>query len=181
MVPHPAIDPEAHGTTSGWHGWVYGWKLPLVTTVAGVWRPLAAALTAANVADNAQALTLLPELPAEGRDVRGAQHDHDPAMDAACARAGQIVVATRRGPSPHTEDGVDVRRLLHELRSRAIENLHEQFKGSFEAHGQVPTKGLVHTRRFARGAVFVYQLTRWYRHEHGLDLRVGLKPFLKAA
>jgi hypothetical protein len=23
--------------------------------------------------------------------------------------------------------------------------------------------------------------TLWYRHEHGLDLRVGFKPFLKAA
>ena len=46
---------------------------------------------------------------------------------------------------------------------------------------QVPTRGLGNTRREALGAVFVYQLTRWYRQEHGLDLRVGLKPFLKAA
>jgi len=48
-------------------------------------------------------------------------------------------------------------------------------------HGQVPTRGLVNTRRFALGAVFVYQRTRWYRNEPGLDLRVGLKPFLQAA
>jgi hypothetical protein len=91
------------------------------------------------------------------------------------------VVATRCGPYPHTEDGVDVRRLLHELRSRAMENLNEQFTGIFEAHGQVATKGLANTRRFALGAVCVDQLTLWDRHEHGLDLRVGLKPFLKAA
>jgi hypothetical protein len=81
---------------------------------------------------------------------------------------------------PHTDAGVGVRRVLHELRSRAIENLNEQFKGIFDAHSQVPTKGLSNTRRFALGAVFVYQLTLWYRHQHGLDLRVGLKPFLKA-
>jgi hypothetical protein len=67
MVPHTSMDTEAHGTKSGWHGWVDGWKLPLVTTVAGDWLPLAADLTAAHVADNAQALTLLPELPAEVR------------------------------------------------------------------------------------------------------------------
>ena len=48
-------------------------------------------------------------------------------------------------------------------------------------HGHVPTKGLVTTRRFALGAVCVYQLTLWYRQEQGLDLRVGLKPFLQAA
>ena len=181
LVPHTSIDTEAHWSKSGWHGWVYGWKLHLITTVAGVWIPLAAELTAANVADNVQALTLLPELPAEVRYVLGDQHDNDPAIDAVCAQAGQVVVATRRGPYPHTDDGVEVRRLLHELRSRAIENLNEQLKGMFDVHGQVPTKGLVNTRRFALGAVFVYQLTLWYRHEHGLDLRVGLKPFLKAA
>jgi hypothetical protein len=46
---------------------------------------------------------------------------------------------------------------------------------------KVPTKGLTTTRRFALGAILVYQLTLWYWFEHGLDLRVGLKPFLKAA
>jgi Transposase DDE domain len=180
-VPHTSIDTEAHWTKSGWHGWVDGWKLHVVTTVAAVWIPLAAELTPANVADNVQALSLLPELPNEVRFVLGDQHYNDPSIEAACARAGWTVVATRRGPYPHTDDGVGVRRILHELRSRAIENLHEQFKGIFDAHGQVPSKGLVNTRRFALGAVFVYQLTLWYRHEHGLDLRVGLKPFLKAA
>jgi hypothetical protein len=67
IVPHTSIDTEAHWTKSGWHGWVYGWKLHLVVTVAAVWIPLAADLTAANVADNEQALELLPELPAEVR------------------------------------------------------------------------------------------------------------------
>jgi Transposase DDE domain len=181
IVPHTSIDTEAHWSKSGWHGWVYGWKLHLVTTVAGVWIPLAADLTAANVADNVHALTLLPELPVEVRYGLGDQHDHDPVIDAVCGQADQTVVATRHGPYPHTDDGVGVRRILHELRSHAIENLNEQFKGIFDVHGQVPTKGLVNTRRFALGAVFVYQLTLWYRHEHGLDLRVGLKPFLKAA
>src|SRR5436190_4128776 len=31
-VPHTSIDTEAHWTKSGWHGWVYGWKLHLATT-----------------------------------------------------------------------------------------------------------------------------------------------------
>ena len=181
IVPHTSIDTEAHWTKSGWHGWVYGWKLHLVTTVAAVWIPLAADLTPANVADHEPALTLLLELPAEVRYVLGDQHYNDPAIDAICAQAGRTVVATRRGPYPHPDAGVDVRRVLHELRSRAIENLNEQFKGIFDAHSQVPTTGWGKTRRFALGAVFVYQLTLWYRHEHSMDLRVGLKSFLKAA
>jgi hypothetical protein len=82
VVSHTSIDTEAAWTKSGWHGWVYGWKLHLIATVAAVWIPLAAALT---------------------------------------------------------------------------------------------------TRRFALGAIFVYQIALLYRFEHGLDLRVGLKASLKAA
>ncbi len=52
VVPHTSIDTDAHWTKSGWHGWIYGWKLHLATTVAAVWIPLAADLTPANVADN---------------------------------------------------------------------------------------------------------------------------------
>jgi Transposase DDE domain len=158
-VPHTAIDTDAHGTKSGWHGWVDGWKLHLVTTVAALWIPLAAELTPANIADHTSALPLLPELPAEVRYVLGDRHDHDPTIDAAGADSGWTVVATQRGPYPHTDAGVEVRRILHELRSRALENLNEQFTGIFDAHGQVPTKGWVNTRRFALGAVFVYHLT----------------------
>ena len=66
VVPHTSIDTEAHWTKSGWHGWVYGWKLHLVTTVAAVWIPLAAELTPANTADNEPAPRLLDELPADG-------------------------------------------------------------------------------------------------------------------
>lgn len=35
VVPHSSIDTEAGWTKSGWHGWVYGWKLHLACTVAG--------------------------------------------------------------------------------------------------------------------------------------------------
>lgn len=37
------------------------------------------------------------------------------------------------------------------------------------------------TQRFALGAIFVYQPALLYRFEHGLELCVGLKAFLKAA
>jgi hypothetical protein len=153
----------------------------VVTTVAAVWIPLAAELTPAHVAGHVPALSWRREWPAEGRYVLGDQHDNDPASDAAWAGAGWPGVATRRGPYPQTDAAVEGRRIVHELRSRAIEHLNEPVKGIFDAHGQVPTKGLVNTRRFALGAVFVDQLSLWYRHEHGLDLRVGLKPLLKAA
>ena len=181
VVPHTSIDTEAGWTKSGWHGWVYGWKLHLVTTVAAAWIPLAAELTPANTADNEPAPRLLDELPPEARFVLGDTHYNDPAVRAHCATTDRFLVATRRGPYPHTDDGVEVRRVFHKLRSLAIENFNGQFKGIFDAHGSVPTRGLIRTQRFALGAVFLYQLTLLYRFEHRLDLRVGLKAFLKAA
>ena len=180
-VPHTSIDTEAHWTKSGWHGWVYGWKLHLVTTVAAVWIPLAAELTPANVADNEQAPSLLRELPAEIRFLLGDTHYNDPALRALWETDDRALVTTRRGAYPHTDDGVAVRRVFHQLRSHAIENLNGQFKGIFDCGGQVPTRGLLNTQRFVLGAVLVYQLSLWYRFEAQQDLRVGLKSFLKAA
>jgi hypothetical protein len=97
VVPHASIDTEAHWTKSGWHGWVYGWKLHLVVTVAGVWIPLRAALTPAHTADNEQATDLLTDLPADIRFVLGDSHYQDPALRDVAATAGGTLVATRRG------------------------------------------------------------------------------------
>jgi hypothetical protein len=53
VVPHTLIDTQAQWTKSGWHAWVYGWKLHLVVMAAcQVWLRLAAELTPANIADN---------------------------------------------------------------------------------------------------------------------------------
>jgi len=180
-IPHTSIDTEAHWTKSGWHGWVYGWKLHLITTVAALWIPLAADLTPANTADSEMAPELVCRLAAEVRYLLGDRHYNTPELREHCEEDGRILITSRYGRYPHTDAGVEVRRVFHKLRSTAIENFNEQFKGIFDSHGQVPTKGLTNTRRFALGAILVYQLSLWYRHEHGLDLRVGLKPFLKAA
>ena len=76
---------------------------------------------------------------------------------------------------------MEVRRIFHELRSRAIENFNQHFQGIFGGHAPVPTKGWVNTQRFALGAIFVYQLALLHRFEQGLETCVGLKAFLKAA
>lgn len=180
MVPLTSTDTEAHWTKSGWHGWVYGWKLHLAAAVADVWIPLAASLTPANTADNEAAPDLLRQLPPDARFVLGDVHYNAPNVREFCNRAGLILVTTQYGPYPHTDDGVEVRRLFHKLRSLAIENFNERFKGIFDGHGQVPTKGLANTSRFVLGAVFVYQLALLCRFENGLDLKTGLKAFLKA-
>ena len=188
-VPHTSIDTQAHWTKSGWHGWVYGWKLHLITVVSSVWIPLAAELTPANHDDSTEAAKLIVghrlmgkcQLPPDVRYLLGDTHYNTPLLRGVCMFKEWWLVATHRGRRPKNDTGREVRRIFHKLRSLSIENFNEHFKGIFDGHSQVPTRGLVATRRFVLGCVFVYQLALLYRHELGLDLNVGLKPFLKAA
>src|SRR5919205_3682177 len=101
-VPHSSIDTEAHWTKSGWHGWVDGWKLHIVATVAAVWIPLAAELTAANAADNEIAPALMCRLPAEVRYVLGDRHYNTPELHEQCATDERILVTSQYGRYPHT-------------------------------------------------------------------------------
>lgn len=185
VIPHSSIDTEAHWTKSGYHGWIYGWKLHLVVCAASpVWLPLAADLTSANVADNEQAPALIAELPQELRFLLGDQHYNDEALHQQCRERGCWVITPHTGkgnPYPHHDDGVEVRKILHKTRSVAIENFNEQFKAIFDVHGQVPSKGLVATRRFALSAVMVYQLAVLYCFLQNADLRLGLKALIKSA
>jgi hypothetical protein len=181
VVPHTAIDTEAGWTKSGWHGWVYGWKLHLICATGDAWIPLAAALTAANVGDNTQAPELVREMPGEVHFLLGDQQYRDPDLEQLCQHRDCCLIVPKGGRYPHTDAGVEVRRLLHKLRSITIENFNEQFKGIFGLHGPVPTRGQRATGRWALGAVFVYQLMVLERFQRGADLRVGLKAFLKAA
>jgi Transposase DDE domain len=181
IVPHSSIDTEAGWTNSGWHGWVYGWKLHLAITVAGMWIPLSARLTPADVADNRMAPLLIEELPQEARFVLGDTHYNAKNVRDKCQRTERFLVTSKRGAYPHTDAGVEVRRIFHKLRSLANENFNEHFKAIFDVHGQVPTKGEINTARFALGAVLVYQLALLHRHERRSGVNRGLKPFLRAA
>ena len=78
----------------------------------------------------------------------------NPKVASAFAKGQQAVWLCRAGRATQFRTS----RATRTLRSANLETLNEQFKGIFEAHGPVPTRGLRATRRFALGAVFVYQL-----------------------
>lgn len=108
-----------------------GGKLHLVTTVAAAWIPLAAELTPANVADNAQAATLIQDLPPELRFLLGDKSYHDPDLEQLWENPERVLVTTHHGRYLHTDPVAEVRRIFHQLRSRAMENFNEPFKGIF--------------------------------------------------
>jgi Transposase DDE domain len=109
VLSHTSIDTEAHWTKSGWHGWVSGWKLHLVSTVASVWTPLAAELTPANVADNELAPRLLTDLRAEVRFVLGDLHYNAPNIREVGEQATCLRITPQSARYPHTDAGIEVR------------------------------------------------------------------------
>lgn len=181
VVPHSSLDTDAHWSKSGWHGWGYGWKLHLAVSIGKLWIPVAAEFTRANVADREVAPWLLTQLPAEVRYVLGDQHSNTPDLRAECSRHNRELVATRRGAYPHTDGGVEVRRLFHKLRSQAIEPFNGLFKNLFEWGGQMPVKGLRRCQLLALGAVLLYQMVLLYQHQHHHPVGIGIKALLRAA
>jgi Transposase DDE domain len=181
IVPHSSIDTEAGWSQSGWHGWWYGWNLHLAVTVGSVWSPLAAELTVANRGDNEVAPLLLEQLPGEVRYVLGDTHYNAPDLRQRCHRRGCELVATRRGPYPHRDGGVEVRKVFHKLRSQAIEPFNGLSKNICEWRVKMPVKGLQRSQRLALGAVVIYQLALLYQHQQDLPLGKGIKPLLRAA
>jgi hypothetical protein len=180
-IPHSSIDTEAGWSKSGWHGWWYGWKLHLAVAVGAVWIPLAAELTVANTDDASIASKLLRQLPAPVRYILGDTHYNDTHFRQDCQRDNRLLVATRRGKYPHADDGVDVRRIFHKLRSQAIEPFNNLFKSVFGWHTQMPVKGLRRSQLLALGAIFVYQLVLLYQYQQALPIGKGIKAFLRAA
>jgi len=181
VVPHSSIDTEAPWSKSGWQGWWYGWKLHLAVSIGSLRIPLAAEFTVAKGADSEVAPLVFPQLPAEVRSVLGDHHSNTPALRAEGGRHHRELVATRRGAYPHTDGGVEVRRIFHKLCSQAIEPFTGLFKHLCEGGGQMPVKGLRRCQLLALGAVLLYQLVLLYQPHHHQLVGVGIKALLRAA
>jgi hypothetical protein len=180
-IPNTSIDTEAHWTHGSWHGWVYGWKLHVVTTMAAVWIPLAARLRPANEADNVLAVELIADLPDEARFVCGDSFYNSEIVRLACEQTNRILVASSRSKQPRTDPGVEVRKILHALRHHTIENFNALYKSIFDAGRPVPTKGLINTQRFGLGAVFAFQIGLLYRYHTGELHQANFKALLRSA
>ena len=153
----------------------------LAVTVGAVWIPLAAELPIANRGDTKGALVLLAHLPGEVRSGLGDPPYNAPELRRQGHRGGWELGATRRGPSPPREGGVEVRKGCHNLRSQAIEPVKGLFKHVFEWRTKMPVKGLRRSQLLAWGAVVVYQLGLLYQHQQHLPLGKGINPLLRAA
>src|SRR5947207_1364747 len=82
-----------------------------------------------------EAEKLLVELPSDVHYMLGDQHYNTPSLRALCVLRGWWLVATHRGKQAKTDTGKEVRRIFHKLRSVAMENFNQHFKGIFGGNG----------------------------------------------
>ena len=101
---------------------------------------------------------------------------NDPRLRHLCETQGRLLITTKRGKYPHTDEGVEVRRFFHQLRSHAIENFNAQFKAIFNCLGRGANPRPCPDPTLCPGAALgVYQLALLHRFESGnARLRVGL-------
>ena len=128
-LPPVTLNVEADWGKSGWHGWVYGWKLHLASIVAGWWIPLATALTKASVHDATVSPALLEEVPYDTRYVLGDTHYQTPDLHDPCDLHGRTLIASRWTPAPATDPGTLVRAVFHALRHAVGARLHLRLSG----------------------------------------------------
>jgi hypothetical protein len=181
VIPNTSIDTDAHWTRSGWHGWVFGYKLHLIVTIANVWIPLAAKLLPANEADNVVGQELIAAVRAQPTFFCGDSAYNCDNVRLACDTRAATLVASSRGNAPRTDDGVEVRKIIHALRHHAIENFNALFKNIFDGRRPLPTKGRVNTQRFILGAVFTYQIALLHRHTTGEPHQANIKALVRSA
>lgn len=181
ILPNTSIDTDAHWTKSGWHGWVFGYKLHLVITMANIWIPLAAQLRPANEADNVVAEELVAAVRAQTRFFCGDSAYNCDSVHLACAQRDSTLVASNRSKQPRTDSGVEVRKIIHALRHHAIENFNGLYKSIFDARRPIPTKGYINSQRFFLGAVLAVQIALLYRYHLGELHQTNLKALLRSA
>ena len=119
--------------------------------------------------------------PLEVRYSLGDTHDKTRELREECARRTRELVATRRGPYPHRDRGVEVRRIVHKLRSLAIEPFNGVFKNSFAWREQRLVKGLKRGQLLALGAILLCQIVLLYQHQRQQPVSIGIKALLRAA
>jgi hypothetical protein len=140
-LPQTPMATEAGWSTAGWPGWWSGGTWPLAISVGSGWIPVAAALTPTHRADTAVAPRVRAPRPAAVRSIVGEIAAHAPEVRRRCAQAQRPLVATRRGPSPHHNAGVEVRRRFHHLRSHAMAPCKGVCKNVVAGRTPIPVKG----------------------------------------
>jgi len=183
VVPYSGIDTDARWGKSRTKGWVFGYKLHLVSSTGSLIVPLSADFTTASVPDS----KIYAKVTASLRGVRyvdGDQgYDVDDLYELSRERGFDLVCPIARYENTHAERvelvffyESELGQLVYSWRSKSVEPLFEQIKDVFGID-PLPVRGFDKTKMSVLLSVLLYQTMVYYNHQTGRPPR-ALKHML---
>lgn len=174
VVPHSGIDTDARWGFSHTRGWIFGYKLHMVSnTDSSIIVPLSADVTTANIPDNQVYPTLVSSLSSETIKkihfiVADPGYDDKSLYDLSMKMGFQLVCPVKRYKNTPEErlQLVDfyespLGQVIYSKRSTSIEPLIEHIKSVFRID-PVPVRGYDKMRGIVLLGVLLYQLLVYY-------------------
>lgn len=183
IVPHSGIDTGARWGKSRTKGWVFGYKLHIVSSTGSLIVPLSADFTTANIPDSRVYGRVTASLHGV-RYVDGDEgYDVDDLYELSRERGFDLVCPIGRYENTHPERielvffyESELGRLVYSWRSKSVEPLFEQVKDVFGID-PLQVRGFDGAESIVLLSVLLYQLMVYYNHLAGRPSR-ALKHML---
>lgn len=173
IVPRSGIDTDARWGFSHTKGWIFGYKLHLISSTGSVIVPLAADFTTANVYDNqmynAMTSSLLPK--EIGYMIGDSGYDDHSLYELSTKRGFELVCPVQRYEHTHTDRlelihfyESELGQVIYSWRSKSIEPLIEHLKDVFRLDS-LPVRGYRDAAGIVILSVLLYQILVYYNYK----------------
>lgn len=173
IVPRSGIDTDARWGFSHTKGWIFGYKLHMISTTGSIIVPLAADFTTANVQDNQMYNPMISSsLFIEIRYMMGdSGYDDHKLYDLSTKRGFELVCPVQR--YEHTPADrlkliqfyeSELGQAIYSLRSKSIEPLIEHIKSVFRID-PLPVRGYHKASGIVLLSVLLYQILVYYNYK----------------
>jgi hypothetical protein len=174
IVPRSGIDTDARWGFSHTKGWIFGYKLHMISSTGSVIVPLAADFTTANVYDNQMYNTMTSSslLPKEiGYMIGDSGYDDHSLYELSTKRGFELVCPVQRYEHTHTDRlelihfyESELGQVIYSWRSKSIEPLIEHLKDVFRLDS-LPVRGYWDAAGIVILSVLLYQILVYYNYK----------------
>ena len=189
VVPRSGIDTDARWGFSHTKGWIFGYKLHLISSTGSIIVPLAADFTTANIPDNQMYSILTASLPVtiikrtSYMSADPGYDDHE-LYDLSSSMGFQLVCPVQRYKSTPTDRmkliefyKSEVGQVIYSLRSTSIEPLIGHIKTTFRID-PLPVQGYAKSCAIVLLSVLLYQILVYYNCKTDRDNPMAIKYML---
>ncbi len=176
IIPRPGIDTDARWGFARTKGWIFGYKMHMVSSTGKLVVPLSAEITPANIHDNLQYRELVGCLPETVRYVAGDLGYRDYKLHDYSRQRGIVLVCPIRRFRHTKKKRLELIRFyrsrkdqkIYRTRRVSIEPLFDCVKETF-CVSVVPVRGFESVSSYLLACVFAYQVAVYYNCVTGSD------------